>query len=169
MTSNDWWISNEISLKKIQNCKISWKIFLKTRKWKNRMYGQHKHIFSTCSEGFRPIHSTASSATGTQTYQNNNISLLLGHDNPRMDTICSKTMILVSSKLEKTWNEWFSRVPSTPTTKNYAGNEVLRPKIIPRKKTFFLQKMFFRNIFHFFRHLNISIFAILPIWGCVRT
>ena len=36
------------------------------------------------------------------------------------------------------------------------------------EKNFFLQKMFFRNIFHFFRHLNISIFAILPIWGCVR-
>ena len=35
-------------------------------------------------------------------------------------------------------------------------------------KNIFLQKKFFRNIFHFFRHLNISIFAILPIWGCVR-
>ena len=88
-----------------------------------------------------------------------------------MDTILkggSKTVSQIMDLHGFSENWGCSRVPSTPTTKNYAGNEVSRPKSIPRKKMFFLQKKFFRNIFHFFRHLNISIFAILPIWGCVR-
>ena len=66
-------------------------------------------------------------------------------------------------------NERCWRAPSTPTTKNYAANEVSRPKSFPR--IFFLQKMFFRNIFHIFRHLKISNFEILQILAtrrCVR-
>ena len=65
-------------------------------------------------------------------------------------------------------NELCSRVPSTPTTKNYAANEVSWPKSFSRKKNIFLQKMFFRNIFDIFRHLKISIFAFLSIRRCVR-
>ena len=47
-----------------------------------------------------------------------------------------------------------SSVPGTPTTQNYAPNEVSRPKSFPRKKICFLQKSLFRRFFHFFRDLK---------------
>ena len=65
-----------------------------------------------------------------------------------LDTIWCKSMILVSQKLEKSRNERCSRVPSTPTTKIYAGNEVSRPKSLTRKKKF--QKIFFAIFSTFF-------------------
>ena len=66
-------------------------------------------------------------------------------------------------------NRQCSSVPSTPRTKNYAANEVSRPKSFPRKKKFFLRKSFFRNIFGIFQLVKIQKFAIWPIRGCVRT
>ena len=61
----------------------------------------------------------------------------------------------------KSWNDWFSSVPSTPTTENYAANEVSRPKRLPRKKIYFFQNFENLCIFHFFRDLKMWIFMIL--------
>ena len=64
----------------------------------------------------------------------------------------------------KSWNEWFSSVPSTPTTENYAANEVSRPKRLPRKNIFYFQNFENRCILHIFRVLKIWIFMILAVF-----
>ena len=56
-------------------------IFLKTKKWKNRMYGYHKHIFSTFSEGFKSIQLTTIPENCAHFRQNMFWNLYLGgHD-----------------------------------------------------------------------------------------
>ena len=144
------------------------KYFSKNKKWQNRMYGYHGYLSSTCSEQSNSIQSMTSSETCAQLLKNIFKMFIW------MDTIWGGGGQMMSQIMDLDGffeNWWCSRVPSTPTTKNYAGNEVSRPKSIPRKKYFFLQKMFFRNIFHIFRHLKISNFEILQILAtrrCVR-
>ena len=56
--------------------------------------------------------------------------------------------------------------PAPPQPKTMQETKYLDPKS-SHEKNFFAENVF-SQYFHFFRHLNISIFAILPIWGCVR-
>ena len=67
-------------------------------------------------------------------------------------------------------NTWCSRVPSTPTTKNYAGNEVSRPKSIPRKEFFFAEHVFsqYFPLFSIPQHLDFREFADLGMWVTPR-
>ena len=80
-----------------------------------------------------------------------------------LDKIWWKSMILVFRRLEKSQNRRCWGVPSTPKPKIYAGNEVLTIFFFAEKKLIFLRKIFFRNIFRFFRRLKIANFRIWQI------
>ena len=80
----------------------------------------------------------------------------VGHPKPKIWPIPNPT-----PSAGKSWNDWFSSVPSTSTTENYAANEVSRPKRLPRKNIFIFQNFENRFIFHIFRVLKIRIFMIL--------
>ena len=55
----------------------------------------------------------------------------------------------------------FERFQHPHNQKLCAKRSISTQKLLT-KKNIFLQKMFFRNIFHFFRHLKIQNIAILP-------
>ena len=63
----------------------------------------------------------------------------------------------------KSWNDWFSSVPSTPTTENYAANEVSRPKRLPRKK-YKIFKILKIDVFFIFFEFSKSGFSWF--WWC---
>ena len=130
--------------------KIMKNLFQKIKSDKNRMYGYHGYLSSTCSEQSNSIQSMTSSETCAQFLQNILKNCIQYY---WMDTIWGGGGQMMSQIMDLDGffeNWWCSRVPSTPTTKNYAGNEVSRPKSIPRKKKFFLQKMFFAIFSTFF-------------------
>ena len=141
-------------------------MILETKKWKNRMYGYQKHFSSTCSEGFKSIQFMTSPENCAQMTQN----IIWKHY--WWTRSWGHAIKMVSRAMDFHGffeNRWCSRVPSTLRTKNYAANEVSRPKSFPRKKMLFFQKSKNRNIFGIFRLVKIQKFAIWPIRGCVRT
>ena len=138
-------------------------IFQKIKSDKNRMYGYHGYLSSTCSEQSNSIQSMTSSETCAQLLQNIFKMFIQYY---WMDTIWGGGGQMMSQIMDLDGffeNWWCSRVPSTPTTKNYAGNEVSRPKSIPRKKMFFCRKCFSQYFLLFStpQHLDFRDFADL--------
>ena len=125
------------------------------------MYAWHKYISSTCSEGFRVIHSTTSSATVAHFYQNI-FKRFIGWTRCRGSG--SQMVSQIMDLLGFFENGWCSGVPSTPTTKNYAANEVSRPKSFPRKKYFFCRKSFFAIFFICFDISKSQILRFCRFW-----
>ena len=151
MTSNDWWISNEISLKKIQNCKISWKKYF----WKRK----HEKIDCTDSINTFSRHVVRDSGRFTQRQARQLVhkpikiiifSFYWVTTTPGWTRSARKPWFWCPQSSKKHEMSDVRAFPAPPPPKTMRETKYYDPKSSHEKKHFFYRKCFFAIFSTFF-------------------